>query len=178
MLASHAHAPMRAPRPSTSVLAGIPSGSAGTRAVLKAMVKMVLQAITNPQLRSVAIDITRGVPNKHYAGEVRAVQVWVQRNIRYVRDVAGIETLTTPEFTFNQRAGDCDDQSMLVATWLMQTGHPCRFVAVGPTLEALQHVFVQTRIGPQWVAVETTEPWPLGAEPNPQNYPARMVEHI
>ncbi|HYC63299.1 MAG TPA: transglutaminase-like domain-containing protein [Reyranellaceae bacterium] len=166
------------PLPDSAQLGAVPPGSAGTLAVLRMMAGIARQSAKLPLIRSLAIQITNGLPNKSYTAEVQAVQQWVRRNVRYVRDVEGVETLTLPQYTIAQRAGDCDDHSMLVAALLLAIGHRCRYVAVGRTLETLQHVFTETLVGRDWVAVETTEPWPLGRVPNPRAYPARMVQSV
>ena len=61
--------------------------------------------------------------------------------------------------------GDCDDQSVLVASLLESIGHPTRFIAIGFGPANYQHVFAETKVGNKWLPVETTEDWPLGFIP-------------
>ncbi len=142
------------------------------------MAGLARQFSKNLDLIMLARQIVQHVAGKNYLGEVQAVQQWVRANVRYTRDPVGVEVVADPISTIAMRAGDCDDQSVVVAALLMATGHRCRYVAVGATVESLCHVFTETLIGSKWVAVETTEPWPLGQRPDPRRYPASMVEHI
>lgn len=92
--------------------------------------------------------------------------------MQYVRDTRGVEVLHTPEWLLKQRAGDCDDKSVLLASLLEAIGFQTRFVAVGPAPGIFAHVYVEVRIGNEWVPAETTEPVPMGWEP--PNVAARM----
>ena len=117
-------------------------------------------------MRELALSIVNHLGNKNFAAEVRAVHDYVRRNIRYRKDINGIETVATPVKTLEYRAGDCDDQAVLVATLLETLGHPTRFVAVKMKhLGPFVHVLTETKIGPKWVPVETTENWPVGYFP-------------
>ena len=147
------------------------------------MERFAKEAARTVEFWTLARQIIARVPDKNrsnssYVAEVAAVQQWVRNNIRYTRDVAGVETLARPIDTLAMRQGDCDDQSMVVAALLLAIGHPCRFVAVGRTLDTLQHVFTDTRVGDRWMAVETTENWQLGQRPDSRQYPAVMVQNL
>lgn len=153
------------PLPDVATLGSLPSGRAGTLETLAKMRALVREARTLPVIRNLAIAITAHVRNKDRAGEVRAIHEWVKKNIRYVKDVVGVETLTAPAYTLSLKAGDCDDHSMLVASLLESIGHPARFAAVGTSPERFNHVFTETRLGSRWVSVETTEPVAIGWHP-------------
>lgn len=161
------------PLPDTAYLADLPSGAEGTRRTLVAMRRMVNAARIDPRIRNLALSITRGLPNKAYGEEARAVHGWVQKNIEYRRDVHGVETLTPPVFTLATRAGDCDDQAMLVAALLESIGHPTRFVAVGYTPDAFRHVYTEANVRGEWMPLETTEPVEAGVLA--AELPVRMV---
>jgi len=119
--------------------------------------------------------IVSAVPNKQYAAEARAIQEWVRGNIRYTRDINGVETLQVPEKTLEYKQGDCDDHAVLVAALLESIGHPARFRAIA-TGRNFSHVFTETKIGPRWLSVETTEWWDMGYLP--RNISKSMYEHI
>lgn len=164
-------------RPQTHELRAIPNGADGTRATLDIMRQFVRRYKKSLALRNLALSVVEPVlqgTRKNYAAQVRAIHSFVQNHINYVQDINGVETLATPLRTLEMRKGDCDDQAVLVATLLEAIGHPTRFVAIktkpfGPYV----HVFTETKIGPKWVAVETTENWPVGFAPPQQA--ARMV---
>lgn len=107
---------------------GIPSGKAGTVETLKIMRGLVRNYKKSVPLRLTALDIVQSLNQKDYAGELRALQQFVRDQIRYVRDIRGIETVSTPDQTLITRQGDCDDKSVLLATLLESIGHPTRFV--------------------------------------------------
>ena len=131
------------------------------------MRQLVRQWKRNLALRTLTLEVIEGVPGrKNFVAQIKRVQDYVRNHIAFVKDINGIETVHTPEQTIKNRAGDCDDQSVLVAAMLESIGHPTRFVAVstrpfGPYV----HVFVETKVGAKWLSVETTEDWPIGYLP-------------
>ncbi len=143
-------------------LAELPSGRAGTVATLKLMVRIIKRAKKNYSLRRLSQDIVAGVAGKNWRGEVLAIRDWVRNNIRYTRDIRGMETLAIPEVTLDTRQGDCDDHAILVAVLLEMLGHPTRFVAIALHGQKYIHVFAETKISNNWIPVETTEKWQLG----------------
>lgn len=155
----------------------IPSGGAGTKATLNIMSRIVRHYKRYAPLRQLALNLIRELPgDKNFRGQAERLQNYVRRHVQYVRDVAGVETVQTPLRTLDNRAGDCDDQSVLLATLLESIGHPTRFVAIKTNpLGPFVHVFTETKIGRAWLPAETTEPWRLGQHP-PQ-FSTRMVVH-
>jgi len=151
-------------------------GSAGVAQTLDLMRKLTREGKKNQLIRELAVKLTRDLPQKDWMGEVAAIHNFVQNHIRYVRDVRGVETLQEPQVTLDVGSGDCDDKSILAASLLEAIGHPTRFVAMGFLPGNYCHVTVQTRIGPNWRTVETTEPVQLGwVPPGLRNV---MVRHV
>lgn len=164
-------------RNSGGVLLGIPEGAAGIAATLSLMVHLVRQWRSDPTLRMKAEQIVEYAPPKDARAEIEAIQNWVRDNIRYTQDVRDVETLKTPLLTLTSRHGDCDDQSVLVATLLESIGYATRFSAVGfDGPDSYSHVLAEVKLGTRWIGVETTEPVALGWFP--QGASARMVRHI
>jgi transglutaminase-like putative cysteine protease len=131
-----------------------------------AMRDLVLAAVREPAqaVRETALRIIAG--NSGYVDQARRLQAWVQSNIGYVNDPVTVELVQTPQYTLQHRAGDCDDQAVLLAAMLDATGHPARFVAVGDRgTPPLSHVMVQTLVGTQWLGAETIIRQPLGWMP-------------
>lgn len=158
-------------------LSGIPSGAPGIRQTLRAMRRMARAGRVSPMVRAWAHDIIAPVPEKDWRGQIVALHAWVRDNIRYVMDPDEVETVQTPEFTLENGVGDCDDKSVLLASLLGAIGHPSRFIAVAFEPGAFSHVYVETRLGPDWVPLETTEPVHAGFDPGIGAFD-RMVEHI
>jgi len=143
-----------------STLSAIPAGTAGTKATLGLMVKLVRQWRKDPGIWKLSREITRNVPARDFRGQVDRMFHWVKQHIRYVNDVRGVETLATPKATLEVAAGDCDDMSVLLASLLESIGHPTRFVALGFNGDEFSHVLTETRLGSnsQWLALDPTVP--------------------
>lgn len=143
---------------------------------MKLMAGLVRRYRVNQRIRDVALRIVGHLRNKHYLAELEAVRLWVMRNIRYTRDVHGVETLHTPVAVLDLLQGDCDDQAILVAALLESIGMRMRFVSVGPSRSNYIHVFSEAYVSPWgWVAAETTEQVPLGWRPK---LLAEMVQDV
>lgn len=154
----------------------LPDGVAGIKATLALMVKLARQSKNTWAVRSLAESIVRGVREKSYVEEARAIQEYVRDHVRYTKDIRDTETVATPEKTVERGLGDCDDKSLLTAALLESVGHPTRFVAIGRTPGHYVHVLVETKIANRWIAVETTESVPLGWYPPGFNY--RLVYNV
>lgn len=141
------------------------------------MRQFVLDAVRDPQQKARDLSL-RVIGRASYVGQVRCIQRWVQKNIRYVHDPKDAELVQTPEKTLQWTAGDCDDQAVLIASLLEAIGHPCQFMAMGfhGSSLPLEHVLTRTKIGPHWVAAETIKPVALGyLPPNVRNSYIRDV---
>jgi len=140
---------------------------------------IVRAGVRDPRMivRNHAITITRGCPSKDFRCEVETIHEWVDQNIRFVRDINGIETLQTPARTLELGVGDCDDHAILLSAILEATGHPTRFVAVGFAPGSFEHVLTETKLGDKWIPLETTV---AGAYIGwyPPNVRSRMVQKI
>lgn len=140
----------------------IPDGLAGTEATLTHMMQFVREYKINPIIRRLASELTLPLRQKDFAGEARILFEFVRDEIRYLYDVAGIETLQTPIVTLENHVGDCDDKATLLATLLESIGHKTRFVAVAFRRGEIEHVFIETKIGDRWVPMDPTEPVEMG----------------
>ncbi len=170
---------MQTPQTSTSLkvtLQALPDGVAGVKVTLALMVKLARQGKETYVVRRLAEQIISDVKPKAWIDQVRAVHEYVRDHIRYVRDIRGTETVATPQMTIERGIGDCDDKSLLTASLLESLGHPTRFVAVGNRPGDFCHVLVETKIGGNWMAVETTENVALGWYPSGLGY--RLVYHV
>ncbi|MES9855941.1 MAG: transglutaminase-like domain-containing protein [Sedimenticola sp.] len=149
----------------TSNLQMIPSGPEGVYETLKIMKNITRQGKKDIAIRTKAMNLTRGLGQKDFLGEIKNIHRFVRDNIRYIKDIRGVETIATPEITMRLGQGDCDDKSVLMASLLESIGHPTRFVAVGFSPRNYSHVFVETKLANRWVGLETTEPVEVGWQP-------------
>lgn len=133
----------------------IANGERGTKQTLQLMAKIVKDFKTNQIIRELAVNIVKNEQDMNWRGEVQAIHDFVKNNIRYVRDVANVETLQTPVKTLQLMAGDCDDQTILFCSLLAAIGHPTRMVAMSEYQNGqFSHVFPQAKIGSYWVTAE------------------------
>lgn len=116
----------------------------------------------HPLIRGKAIQLTSLLPQKDYKGEIDKLYKFVQYNIRYVRDINGIETVQSPVKTLEIGAGDCDDKSTLLAALLESIGFKTRFHAMGFRKKHISHVLLEVYLNGKWLALETTEPVNMG----------------
>lgn len=159
--------------PTTATLQLIPSGKAGTAATLKLMGGLVREGKKSLPVRMAALSIVQRNGQKDWAGEIRDIHAFVRDEIRYIKDIRGVETLHTPEKLLEIKQGDCDDKSILVSALLESIGHPTRLVAVGFRPNEFSHVYAETKIGEKWVGLETTEPVEVGWQP--KNVVSRLI---
>ena len=126
------------------------------------MRRFVQEYKTNPTILKLARGLTRWLPQKDYAAEIDALFLFVQNNIRYVRDINGVETIQTPVKTLELGSGDCDDKTTLLAALLESIGFETRFHAMGFRKNSVSHVLLEARLDQQWVPLETTEQVSMG----------------
>lgn len=151
--------------PQTQTLHSLPDGIAGIKETLACMTAYVREYKKAPEIRRMADVLTQHLDDKDFVGEAGALFDFVQNNIRYLQDIADVETLQTPVVTLENGSGDCDDKSTLLATLLESIGHKTRFIAAGFNGGDIEHVFVESRMGTKWVPMDTTESQPMGWMP-------------
>lgn len=151
--------------PTTARLQSLPSGVEGVRATLNIMRRLTREFKKNIVIRELALSLVKNEKPKDWINEIRRLYEFVRDDIRYVRDIQGVETLATPLKTLEYAQGDCDDKAVLLAALLESIGHPTQFIALAFNQMGFSHVIVETRLGRQWIALETTEDVDLGWKP-------------
>lgn len=139
-------------------------GRAGAFQTVAKMRELVQHGQTVPFIVQSARNIVNFAPQHDFESEVLALFDFVQKSVRYVRDVLGVETLATPETTLRHLVGDCDDKSTLLAALLQAVGVPTRFVLAGYHGADFEHVYLQAFVGADWVSLDATTPEPAGFE--------------
>ncbi len=139
---------------------------------------MVREATMDPEMRKLALSITRHCPERDGECEARAVYDWMKgknggRWIRYTGDVApivqadgtveGVDLFQGPKRTLEFGGGDCDDHSGLAATLLVLNGVPAKLRVTAPNRDDdWAHIYGMAgtpKTGPRkWVATDTTLP--------------------
>lgn len=159
-----------APQPQLSgSMIPVSGGLRGVRQTIAVMRQFVNQGKVDPAIRQAATSIIFLAPAKNSPAEVERLFDYVQSHVRYTQDINDVETVSTPQKTLAGLIGDCDDQSVLFATFCETVGYPTRFVIAGyNTPGMLEHVYVQVCIDGEWVDADCTESHELGwAPPDP-----------
>jgi hypothetical protein len=113
-------------------------GIIGNVDTIKIMTKMAREGSKNPLVRRLATNILNHdkIPSHYYLEEARAIGKFVQSHVRYVKDIAGVETLHSPDMLIRMMtdvgytAADCDDMALLIASMLLSIGIVPKFRAV------------------------------------------------
>lgn len=119
-------------------------------------------------IRGKAASLTKGLPQKDFPGETQRLLEFVRDEIRYLKDIEGVETIHPAPYVLAERQGDCDDKAILLAALLLSIGHTPRFIATSFAPGVFSHVWVQDLLHiqgesvPRWVDLEPTEPIPFG----------------
>lgn len=140
------------------------------------MVEQVKKGSRESAVRKKAFELARDVCNaplniKEMSEEnlleiAEAIFVWVRDRIAYVNDPAG-EYFQPPVRTLEVGAGDCDDQSILLAAMLGSIGFE-------PILVILpEHVYVELQVGGKQVPMD-----PTASNTAFGTLSASMVEHF
>lgn len=145
------------------ILATMASGRHGSRSIIVwDTTKVLLNA--------------NSVEPKDYLGEIRAVQTWIQNNVRYTHD--NKEVFITPtrmliDWGRGAGGGDCDDLAMLAAAMLRSIGYRTAVIIVdgngggiwSHAMAAVKTPRSMAPFGKAWIPIELTKVVPLGWKP-------------
>jgi hypothetical protein len=129
----------------------IGSGYFGNLDTVQKIKEVARASSVDPRVRELALRIlqTSQIPSQDYASEAIAIAKFVQKKVRYVRDINGVETLHDPVTLIDQiqrgeAQGDCDDMSLLLASLLLSIGHQpfVRIVRYRGMSGPYQHIYV------------------------------------
>ena len=137
-------------------LVDVPGGMSGAFDTVAKMRALVRAAKTDPEMLNQAVRCIFMQTEHDQRAECEAIFNYVRSHIRYVRDVAGIETLAHPRMTILRGVGDCDDQSTLLATLFEAAGYLTRFVMAGYSSMDYEHVYCEVFCNGQWFACDPT----------------------
>lgn len=133
-------------------------GDRGVAQTISAMRRLIEQGRKDPSIRELAAQILHNshVPAFDFAGEARAVYEWVRQNIRFTRDVYGVETLHAAREIVRLGIGDCDDFTVLICSLLGNIGHRTRIVTISKPEDEknFSHVFPQTCVNGNWITLD------------------------
>jgi hypothetical protein len=136
-------------------------GDVGTTDTVRWMCRLVDEGARDPEINRAAVAIVRAarVPEFNFGGERRAIFNWKDKNIRFIRDIEGKETLRSARETLLARMGDCDCQTILTCALLKSIGQLVRIVTISTHPEApdvFSHVYPEVRDERgRWIPVDT-----------------------
>ena len=144
----------------------VPAGFRGTQATLRAVRHLARADSSTPEIWRLSRVLTQDLLSYDRRAEVGAIHHFVRDGIRYVRDPRGTEAVQSPRTTLRIGSGDCDDKTALVGSLLTAIGYPVRYVLAKTDPlrpEDFSHIYPETEIGSDWLAIETIIPGaPLG----------------
>lgn len=143
----------------------MPPGLGGIDHTLNQMRSLTDRYKSDPVIYQLSRNLVRDLPQKDYHSEINSIFSFVQNNIRYTRDINGVETVQTPAKTLEVEQGDCDDKSTLLAALLESVGFKTRFHAMGFRKNHINHVLLEVYIDNEWLALDATEPQLMGWKP-------------
>lgn len=141
----------------------LPRGDAGVSKTMVLIQRLVDSAIKDPFINRTAIEILQraGAPQYDQTAAARTLYDWVHRNIRYVQDPVGKETVRPANVILEVRAGDCDDiNGVLIPSLLGTIGITTRGVtiAASPDSNDFTHIYAEALLDGRWVALDAARP--------------------
>lgn len=128
---------------------------------IRYMIQFAKEYSKNLDVRNIAEQQCRGLEPGDYSSEILAIHYWVDKNIRYIRDIDNAEFLKTPLRTIQSGTGDCDDIATLMAAMMISVGNIVRFAIVdlssgGGVVPNYSHVFCQVFLpdSNQWITCD------------------------
>jgi hypothetical protein len=113
------------------------NGIKGNYDTVKILIKVARERAAHPKIRELALRILEfyKVKSQDYINEALAIGLFVQKKLRYVRDIHGVETVHDPlmlidQITRGEAQADCDDHALLIAALLLSIGHQPYFAIV------------------------------------------------
>jgi transglutaminase-like putative cysteine protease len=158
--------------PVTATSRAMRSGVAGVFQTLRRMRDEVIAGRRSMTIRNAALSIVFLQPEKNEYQQANALFEFVRDNIKYIKDIHEVETISTAEKTLESKVGDCDDQCILLASLAESVGIPSMFVVAGyTTLDSFEHVYPRLFVDGMWVDCDPTESNVFGwAPPDPLIY--------
>lgn len=146
-----------------SIAYPMPGGDAGVTQTMGLIRRLVDSAIKDPFVNRTAIEILQqsNAPQYDQSAAAQIIYNWVKRNIRYVQDPVGKETVRPANVILEVRAGDCDDiNGVLIPSLLGTIGITTRGVtiAAAPGSDDFTHIYAEAMLDGRWVALDAARP--------------------
>jgi len=137
----------------------IPGGMNGCKATVQEMLKMAVKYSGNFEFIRKMRNMVAGVNPRDPIALANRIFWWVKQNIRFVHDPTYFELIQSPLVTIEEKAGDCDDFSILILSGNYVVGNDARLATIGRTKKMLDHVFVEVEDKQgKWIAYDAVVP--------------------
>ncbi|MEM5806978.1 MAG: transglutaminase family protein [Candidatus Aenigmatarchaeota archaeon] len=148
-------------------------GDDGIRETLLKMRELIYNTDKNRIVKEKARQLIKDISPLDYEKQIEVIFRWVTNNVKYVRDIRGVEELTSPDIIIENiekkqetHSSDCDDIAMLLSALLRAVGFKTRLEAIALHNNiAYDHARVSV-LNPKtnkWIALEgTTKDKPIG----------------
>ncbi len=123
----------------------------------------------DPGVRKIAAGILKGTPPRNWEKSAKLLFEWTRTNIRYTLDPHGVELFQSAQRSTQLGIGDCDDQSIVLASLLQCVGIPVVLRVIGlKGQRVFQHIYVMAGIPPHnpknWIALDASRSEAAGWE--------------
>lgn len=134
---------------------------------------LTYKSVQDPEMRKLALGITRGSPERDGEAEARAIYGWMRDHVRYSGDIGphklgrkgpveGIDLFQSAARTVEFGAGDCDDHAILACTLALHNGLACKYRVTSPSRRGEEYSHIYAMVGlpknrpSKWIAMDTT----------------------
>jgi hypothetical protein len=90
-------------------------------------------------------------------GEISRIFQWVQRNVRYTKDPVALELLQSVRRLLKDKAGDCDDFTILTSALLQAVGHQTRIKTIAIRPGEYHHVYPEVFVQGKWLPLDASQ---------------------
>jgi transglutaminase-like putative cysteine protease len=131
-------------------------GQAGIFETVKIIQAMIDVCKASPRLRTDAVRVIARLPKRTgKIGDADAIFRYLKGRVKYVPDIHGVEVLQTPRYTLRHGGGDCDDLTILLASFLEAIGVPTGIRIAGRG-GRWDHIYPVHWTGTAWRPIDLT----------------------
>jgi transglutaminase-like putative cysteine protease len=128
--------------------------------ILRGLIWSPKNGLQNPQLISLARQITRACRGRDGKCELQAIYQFVVTNVRYTGDVFATDTFSAPLRTLQMGGEDCDGHAVLNAALAMANGFKTKLRITSNRGITWDHIYCLAGWpkgrGDSWIALDTT----------------------
>lgn len=126
--------------------------------ILRDLAWSVENGLRNPKFIYLARQIPRACHARDYTCELKAIFQFTVQNVRYVRDIVGVDTFSAPLRTLQMGAEDCDGHATLNAALAMAIGYKAKVRITSNRGITWDHIYclVEVPKSSRWIAIDTT----------------------